>query len=459
MTLSEHDMTVLQGTVSYSMICARSGRRILALMVVGTLVATACADSATPELVAVPSTPTPVPTPTPVVVASPTPIATAEPTATPTPTPVPVPALSRGITDTTIAIGVIKTGSVFGDVEVGVRARLDRLNAEGGIDGRQIEMVQVIDDAGDPELLLAAARELVETQEVFAIVLASAVPEPPVTDYLSESAVPFFGWGFSPGFCAPNDWGFGFNGCLVGQALGVDDSTADTSARELTVAFLGEVESVMLIVSDDASGVVARAEAAEVWGEALVDVAIVSGDTELDEVSARVAQVAPDLVLLSVDLSLAIDLKGALLGTFGGAVVDDVSYLPGLLGDFAIAEKLEGGLTISQFPPQEEYRDVTAVMSTDLEGVGGALIYSQAVSLGYWSTDLMAALFAAVGPDLDTASFHERVNVVGVDYNPTVDGAPCPMDTLEIHRSPAGGAALVSVDGGIYFPAVAFTCF
>ena len=122
---------------------------------------------------------------------------------------------------------------------------------------------------------------------------------------------------------------------LVGQALGVDDSTADTSARELTVAFLGEVESVMLIVSDDASGVVARAEAAEVWGEALVDVAIVSGDTELDEVSARVAQVAPDLVLLSVDLSLAIDLKGALLGTFGGAVVDDVSYLPGLLGDFA----------------------------------------------------------------------------------------------------------------------------
>ncbi len=447
------------------MIHIRRAQRSLALLLTSGVVVAACASGPTPDSQAVPSPTTAVATPT--VVESPTalptatPVPTAEPPPTPTPTvvPEPVPALDRGITDTTISVGVIKTGSVFGDVDLGVLARLDRLHTEGGIEGRSIELVEVIDDGGDPGALLDAARELVEIHEVFAVVLASAVPEPVVTDYLADSVVPFFGWGFSPGFCTPNEWGFGFNGCLLGKALGIDGAATDTGARELTTAFLGEVESMMLVVSDDVSGAVARAQAAEVWGEALVEVAIVSEGTDLAEITTGVSQVAPDVVLLSVGLDLAIELKGALIGTFDGVVVDDVTYLPGLLGDFATAEKLEGGLTITQFPPQEEYRTVTALLATDLQNVGGPLIYSQAVSLGYWSTDLMVALIAAVGPELHTASFHERVNVIGVSYDPGADGAPCAVDTLQIHHSPTGGAALVRVDGGIYFPAVAFDCF
>lgn len=423
------------------------------------MLAAACSGGDDPTLVAAPVTPTPVPTPTTLPTPDPTPPATVAPTPgpTPSPTPVPVPALTRGISEETVRIGVVQTGSVFGDADLGVAARLARLTADGGVQGRSIEVVEVVDDGGDADAALAAVMRLVEEQDVFAIVLASTVPTPSVTDYLAANAVPFFGWGFAPGFCEPNEWGFGFNGCLQGQVLGLEGARLDTSRRELIAAVFGEDATVALVVTDDLAGEAAAAEAERVWGDLLV-ATVRTRSADETAVVAAIDESNPDVVLLSVDLETAVVLKAALREGFDGPVVDDVSYLPGLLGDFALAAQLEGGYAMSQFPPQEEYREVTALIATDLESVGAPLIYSQAVSLGYWSTDLMIALLDATGASLDTASFHTTVNVDGVDYDAGFVGAPCPMDTLEIHTSPAGGAAMVRVDGGIYRPVVGFTC-
>lgn len=430
------------------------------------LLLAACSGGDAPELLSVASTPTPVPTATPAPSPTPLPASTATPeapTPAPSPTPEPLPALTRGITDETVRIGVIKSAAVFGDVEVGVRARLARLNEAGGVGGRSVELVSVVDDEGDPAGALVAAEMLVEEEAVFAVVLASVVPTPDLTDYLASEQVPFFGWGFAPGFCAPNEWGFGFNGCLVGSVVGVEDAPVDSSARELTQAFFGRPATVVLVTGDDPAGQAASFQAEQVWGGDLLDVVAVAPDAEADEVLATIdeatAAVEPDIVLLALGLERTIEIKGALIRSFEGMVLDNVTYLPGLLGDFPTADRLEDGYAITQFPPQEEYRPVTAVVSTDLESVGAGLIYSQAVSLGYWSTDLLAAILDAVGPELDTAAFHQAANVDGVEYAPDVAGAPCPMNTLDIHRAPAGGAALVRVDGGIYRPVVEFSCF
>ncbi len=415
----------------------------------GVLAVAACSGGPAPELVASQPTTTPTPSPTPAPVPTPTAVpATPTPVTTPTPSPTPVPALDRGVTDEVVRIGVLKSGSVFGDVEVGVAARLARAAASGRVAGREIELVRVLDDGGDPDELAAAARQRVEEDEVFAVVLASAVPDPRVTDYLAARSVPFFGWGFAPGFCAPNEWGFGFNGCLVGATR--------TTTRDLLQEHFGADATAVLVVSDDAAGAAAAAEAEQVWGGRLLEVV---GQPDAEAARAAIAAHGPDVVLLSVGLDDAVSLKAALIGSFEGAVVDDVSYLPGLLGDFVTADRLEDGYAVTQFPPQEEYREVTAQVSTDLEAVGGALIYSQAVSIGYWATDLLVALLEATGSDLDTATFHGTVNVTGVEYAPGADGAPCPMNTRDIHTSPAGGGALLRVDGGIYRPVVQFRCF
>ena len=369
-------------------------------------------------------------------------------------------ALARGIDSDTVRIGVIKSGSVFGDVELGVRARLARANAEGGLHGRQVELAAVVDDGGDPAVALELARQLVDEEEVFAVVLATAAPQRELTDFLASSLVPFFGWGFAPGFCDPNEWGLGFNGCLNGSVLGVEGARADPTARELITTLLERSPTAVLVASDDLAGMAATAQASEVWAADLVDVLSVdpSDGAALETVVDNLATLNPDVALLSVGLEATIELKGRLGNRFDGVVVDDVAYLPGLLANFATAAKLEGGYSVSQFPPQEEYREVTAVLATDLQDVGGGLIYSQAVSLGYWATDLFVALLDAVGVNLDTATFFETVNLDGVDYAPSSVGAPCSMNTLDIHRSPAGGGALVRVEGGIYRPVVAFAC-
>ena len=139
-------------------------------------------------------------------------------------------------------------------------------------------------------------------------------------------------------------------------------------------------------------------------------------------------------------------------------VLDDVTYLPGLLQDFAVADRLAGGFVFTQFPPQEEYRAVTAEVATDVDSVGGPLVYGQSITIGYWSTDLALAILDAVGPELDTATFYAAVHTDGVTYAPAADGAPCPISTLDIHEQPAGGGALLQVSGGIYQPVVEFSC-
>ena len=65
---------------------------------------------------------------------------------------------SRGVSDTTVRIGIIKTGDVFSDVELGVEARISRVQNEDEMNARGIEIVQVIDDGGDPQKALEAAQ-------------------------------------------------------------------------------------------------------------------------------------------------------------------------------------------------------------------------------------------------------------------------------------------------------------
>lgn len=423
-----------------------------------------CSSADGPELTAAErptATAEPEPTPTPAPTAQPT--AVASPTPEPEPTPEPS---TRGISADTVRIGVIHTERSFGDVDLGVAARLARPATADGLGGRTIELVEVIDDGGDPEATLDAARRLVEEQEVFAVVLASTVPERAVTDYLAAQQVPFFGWGFAAGFCEPNRWGHGFNGCLNGAALGVVDAATDVSGREVIRALAGDDARVVLVVSDDAAGEAARLTAETVWGDSLLGVvsdrAEPEGANEADEADAAVmadieALGDADVVVLSVGLERTLDFKPMVLETSDAIVIDDVSYVPGLLGDAERAAMLDGGHALTQFPPQEEYREATGVVAEDLAAVDDGLIWSQAFTIGYWSTDLLVAVLDATGEDLDTATFQTTV-ADGVTWEPGFEGAPCGFDTATIHRDPAGGAALVQVEDGIYRPVVPFQC-
>ncbi|MBT95694.1 MAG: hypothetical protein CL431_06990 [Acidimicrobiaceae bacterium] len=365
---------------------------------------------------------------------------------------------SRGISDETIAIAIVKSGDVFQDVEIGVEARVFRLNENGGINSRKVEIVQVFDDFGDEENLETIVKEVVE-QDIFGIILLSTAVSPETTDVLAENNVPFFGWGFSEGFCEPNKWGFGFNGCMNLSTSTFSDQNLDTSVMRLLSIFYGRIPQVISVTTNDPAGISVTTHNETLWGENLVkaiklDRSEISASAILQEISS----IKADVLLLSVGLDKTVEIKKELISNFSGMVLDDVTYLPGILQNFEMSEELEGGYVLSQVPPQEEYRGAATQIMTGLSQIGGPQIYSQAISIGYWSTDLLIAILDSIESELSVSSFFEKANVEGYLYDPEFSGGPCPLQTALSHQNSSGGAALLQVRGGVFRPVVNFNC-
>ena len=105
---------------------------------------------------------------------------------------------AQGITDTTIKLGAFTplTGPVADPGNgslTGQQIVFDKINAEGGIDGRQIELV-VVDDKYDPAEAQKAVRKLNEQDEVFAISGGVGTPNFVATlPYIKSEAIPAIG--------------------------------------------------------------------------------------------------------------------------------------------------------------------------------------------------------------------------------------------------------------------------
>lgn len=101
-------------------------------------------------------------------------------------------AASQGITDSEIRIGAsipLSGPLAFNDaIAGGAEAYFESVNASGGIDGRMISF-NLLDDAYDPSRTASNARQLVERDEVFALMVYGG-PAMAIRDYLEEKEVP-----------------------------------------------------------------------------------------------------------------------------------------------------------------------------------------------------------------------------------------------------------------------------
>jgi branched-chain amino acid transport system substrate-binding protein len=121
---------------------------------------------------------------------------------------------SPGVSADEITIGQLSSlttpaAAFYGLHQAGFKARIDKLNDDGGIGGRQV-VIETADDAADINRATAAARELVEQQDAFAIMVASSVIAGPAS-YLSDEGIPVVGYNVNP------EWGtydnmFGYSG-------------------------------------------------------------------------------------------------------------------------------------------------------------------------------------------------------------------------------------------------------
>jgi len=382
--------------------------------------------------------------------------------------------LTRGVTDTEIKIGCVATLKNYAGVEDGFKARYERANAEGGINGRKIDFTGCEDDNLDDNQNLSVTKRLVEQDKVFAIAGVGANFNVPTTDYINQNEVPLVAWGISPGFCGTR-WGIGFNGCLIGPFLkdAVPHATAAANLADAIIKASGLQPSEVKFAAqagDDDSGhagnpqyelVFKNRGAQVVYSEATIPVP--GPTTDYTPYAQAVMKSGANIVFTSTAFQDVGGFSAALKAAgFKGVNQNFVAYVPGLLDSSPqLAAALDGTYVSTQIVPQEEQTEYIKQIEKDLTAVKAAagtnILFGTA--LAYNEADVLVQMLTAAGKDLNTKSFDEAVNGGNFKYQPKEAGGPGAMGWPEGHFVGNDCSAILKVEGTKYTSVVPFQCY
>ena len=382
----------------------------------------------------------------------------------------------RGVTDTSITVGGLSQLQNYGGINEGVEARFARANAEGGVNGRTIDFIGVQDDASDSTQNLSLTRQLVESDNVFAVLpVASANFLPQSSDYLIDQQTAFLGWGFMPGFCG-NDYGFGFTGCLIGGSLGLDVPTG-SSVVDSVIPLAGGTGAdatgltLGIISGDDDAGRAGNDQYVALWEErggtvTYKEAAIPVGGA--NDYSPFIADLStsndgdwPDVIFVSTDFPSAAGMHGALRAAgYPGIAMNFAAYVPGLLQSSPdLAAAFEGSYAWTTIPPQEGGGAAVDQILSDLTANGSDPVQGLGTAIGWYIADIFLQMLEHAGPDLGGSmqGFVDSINA-GFTYSPPAGGLG-PLEFPRDHTDGVPCAAVLRVVNAEYEVATPFTCF
>ena len=230
----------------------------------------------------------------------------------------------------------------FDGADDGFKARFERANRDKELPGgRKIDFSACQDDGNNPQNNLQIVTKLTQQDEVFAIVGISADFLQPSADFLARNQVPFFGWGFVPGFCA-NRWAFGFNGCLVTEYPGAKQKVYQSNLALGPIEAAGltpKTTKVALQAGDDdagKSGNVTIGALYELEGADVVynesNLPVPGPPASFTPFVEAVNAKDPNLLLTLTNFQTAPGFTAAMSASgYTGANVNFVGYVPGLL--------------------------------------------------------------------------------------------------------------------------------
>ncbi len=391
-----------------------------------------------------PAAPTPTATPPP---APPTATPTLAPTATPTPAPK-VP----GVTADTIRLGMIcalsgPVSTIGKPLARGMEAYFRWVNDQGGIHGRKIQLI-IEDDQYNPANTIAAAKKLVEQDEVFAIVrpLGTATTAA-ILEYTIEKGVPVVGVASGSSL-----WSKPFKKTVFGI-----QPTYELEGRLMAKYAVEElkVKRVAVFYQNDAFGKEgAESFVAALRARGIEPVAMVPYETAERDFSAhalKLQQANPDLVFVyAIQVPAASLLKEAQKIGFRPKwlmtyVLADPILLA-LAGD--AAEGVYAGAWLvdpANAPEAAKYREVLAKYFPD-ENPGGYSISSYAVA------EIIVEALKRAGPDLTREKFIAALESLK-DFT---TGLTPPFSYSETEHQGIKQIAVVQVQKGQWAPVTGF---
>ena len=280
----------------------------------------------------------------------------------------------------------------------GVDAFIDRLNAQGGVNGRPVKMVRY-DDAFLPEKTLENTKRLVEQDGALVLFgMGSAPSTAAILPYAADRKIPVFG-SLS-----------GATGLRKGQPILVHFRASfvdEVNRLAMHLSTIG-IKKIALLAADlpiGKDGIAAFESAAKVRGLDIVKIARVSADMKnLGESVATIAAAQPQAVLILAPAGPGIQFTEALkkarvTGQLAGLSVMSSDSLYKALG-----EQVQG-MIITQIVPFPW--DTRLDMSRDYQKlmVGAKIPLSVDSMEGYMSARLLTEGLKAAGPKLTRESF------------------------------------------------------
>ena len=257
--------------------------------------------------------------------------------------------LTRGITSTSVTMGCVYTSADYAGYQAGIQARFNAVNSSGGINGRKLTLIPCKDDANSPQTNLQEVQQLVNQNNVFGVISLTQNILPSSTNFLNSNQVPFYGWGFLPGFCNTR-WGFGWNGCLTGNAETQSETPIAAIAGNLAEAIIKAsgmpASQVRLAVQSEntTSGQVGAAQYAALFNQLGSKVVYNKSDfpaTGSPDVTPYVqAMMAsnPNIIYISTPFAnVGPMVAGLRAAGYKGISMDFTNYIPGLLPVLAAA--------------------------------------------------------------------------------------------------------------------------
>jgi ABC-type branched-subunit amino acid transport system substrate-binding protein len=362
-------------------------------------------------------------------------------------------------------------GGVGGYAE-GLAAKFNAVNKAGGVNGRMINLLPCHDDASTAQTNVQQVQQVVSQNNAFAVFSASQAILPGSTDFLNTNQVPFYGWGFLPGFCGTR-WGFGFDGCLEGNAATkqqVEHAAIQGNLADAIIKASGlKPSDVRLAVQSEntAAGKVGATQYTVIFKDRGAQIVYNENNfpttpgTDVTPYVQAILASKPNIVEISTPFEdvgrLAQGLKAA---GYTGISFDFTNYIPGVLQSSAqLAQALQGEYVNTQFVPQEQNTAWTQQEVADLQASGQKPFITQGEAIAFAEAELFVEQLKATGQTLNTKTFDNAVNSGKFTSFAGLTGGPGVLKWPAAHVLAADCAAIAQIEGTNFNLKVPFACY
>ncbi|WP_350348959.1 ABC transporter substrate-binding protein [Agromyces sp. G08B096] len=354
-----------------------------------------------------------------------------------------------GVTDETVTVGTHQplTGPAaagYSSISAATKAYFDYVNDQGGINGRTIEYV-VKDDGYNPATTQTVVRELVQEDEVFAILNGLGTPtHTAVLDYLNQNEVPdLFVASGSTSWNQPEEYPytFAFNADYVVEGAALAQYAAD-ERPDATVCLLGQDDDFGDEVVEGAELVLGTGGLAEVqrYSVSNQDVTAQIGAMQAAGCEVNLLATVNGFTALAVGTAAKLGYFPAWYSSSSGG---DYPTLVGFLGEDLAPKLLQGFISTNYLPfsPDGEWTALFRQINDEYNDgapFDGNTVYG--MSVGY----LFAEALARAGDDPTRESLLDAVS-----SGELVGNGILPLAFGEDSHAAYLGVGITTVDQGV----------